>query len=87
MKATGMTRPINQLGRVVIPREIIKSLGWKLLEPKTGEGDRVEFFIDGKVLMLKKYNPGCMFCGELSNLKEYMDNKICADCIDKLSNK
>lgn len=50
MKATGITRRIDDLGRIVIPREIRKNLG-------IAEGDPLEIFVDGKTIMLKKYQP------------------------------
>ena len=50
MKATGIVRRIDDLGRVVIPREIRKNLGIK-------EGDPLEIFVDGKTVIFKKYRP------------------------------
>ena len=50
MKATGIVRRIDDLGRIVIPREIRKSIGIK-------EGDPLEIFVDGKTVIFKKYRP------------------------------
>ena len=50
MKATGIVRRIDDLGRIVIPREIRRNIGIK-------EGDPLEVFVDGKTVILKKYRP------------------------------
>lgn len=50
MKATGIVRRIDELGRVVIPKEIRRTLRIK-------EGDPLEIFTDRDELMLKKYSP------------------------------
>ena len=87
MKSTGVTRPIDNLGRIIVPVEIRRKLGWNSLDPKTGIGDRVEFFLEGDRVIMEKYKSGCTFCGEEDNLKEFMDNKVCTSCIEKLSQK
>ncbi len=61
MKKTGMTRPVDELGRVVIPKEIRTSLG---IDVK----DRLEILMDGDAIVLKKYNPNCVFCGSDENV-------------------
>ena len=50
MKATGIVRRIDELGRVVIPKEIRRTL-------RIREGDPLELFTDRDELMLKKYSP------------------------------
>ncbi|RST59682.1 AbrB/MazE/SpoVT family DNA-binding domain-containing protein [Siminovitchia terrae] len=49
MKAIGIVRRIDDLGRVVIPKEIRKTMKW-------GTGTPVEFFVDGESIVLKKYH-------------------------------
>ena len=62
MKATGIVRPVDALGRVVIPVELRRNLGIKT------EGS-LEIFVDGQYIMLKKYEPSCVFCGEVNDIR------------------
>ena len=56
MKATGITRPVDPLGRVAVPVELRRSLGIKT-------DDLMEVFVEGEYIMLKKYESKCIFCG------------------------
>lgn len=78
MKATGMIRKIDHLGRIVIPMEIRKSFEIK-------DGEPMEIFTgDNNQIILKKYNPGCQECGN-AGIKLHGDNvKLCKPCMDKL---
>ncbi len=62
MKSTGVTRKIDELGRIVIPMELRRTLGIK-------EKDPMEIFVEGENIILKKYEPGgvCVITGEVSN--------------------
>ena len=77
MKSTGIVRPIDDLGRIVLPIEIRKTLE---LSPK----DSLEIFIDGNRIVLQKYQPGCLFCGNPDDLSFYKGKLVCADCIEAL---
>ena len=85
MKSTGVVRPIDQLGRIVIPIELRRNLNLKELDPETGKGDKLEIFIEGENIILSKYKQGCIFCREINDLKEYMGNKICSKCASNIS--
>ena len=80
MKSTGIVRNLDQLGRLVIPKETRKVF-------ELNEGDPVEIFTDEDKIIIKKYNPGCQCCGNMENIKEYKGIKICKKCLDKLNNK
>jgi len=69
MKATGIVRRIDDLGRVVIPKELRRTLGM-------AEGDPLEIFVDGDRIILRKYVPGCIITGALDDLIEYQGHKI-----------
>ena len=56
MKSTGIVRKVDELGRIVLPIEMRRTLG-------IGEKDSLEIFIDGETVVLKKYSPACIFCG------------------------
>ena len=77
MKATGIVRPVDTLGRVVIPVELRRNLGIKT-------EDSLEVFVDGEYIMLKKYQPACIFCGEVSDVKDIHEKMICAKCLEEL---
>ena len=78
MKATGMVRNLDQLGRLVIPKETRKVF-------ELNEGDPVEIFTDGDKIILKKYNPGCHCCGSLDHLTEVLGLKICPKCLKEFA--
>ena len=80
MKATGMVRNLDQLGRLVIPIETRRVLN-------LNGGDPVEIFTDGDTIILKKYAQGCQCCGNMENIKEYKGIKICKKCLNELNNK
>ena len=62
MKATGVTRKVDELGRIVIPKELRNTLGIKEKSP-------LEIFVEGEDIVLQKYQPGgvCALTGEVSN--------------------
>lgn len=78
MKSTGIVRPVDNLGRVVIPMEIRSTLD---INPK----DSLEIFIEGDKIILKKYRPCCIFCGNADNVVYLEDKRICRACIEKIS--
>lgn len=82
MKTIGIVRNLDQLNRVVIPKEICRALG---LKSKTKErvGSTIEIVLNGDEIVLRKYEPGCKCCGEIRELKEFMGEKLCSKCIQK----
>ena len=78
MKSTGIVRNLDELGRIVIPKELRKKLG---LEQK----DSLEIFIDGNSIMLRKYEKGCIFCNNSKDLQVYKDKLICKKCLNSTS--
>ena len=77
MKATGIVRPIDTLGRIVLPKEIRDVLD---IAPK----DPIEIFTDGDTIVLKKYAPTCVFCQNADNITYYKGKMICRNCITAL---
>ncbi|WP_025690911.1 AbrB/MazE/SpoVT family DNA-binding domain-containing protein [Paenibacillus zanthoxyli] len=80
MKATGIVRRIDDLGRVVVPKELRRMLNIE-------EGDPIEFFSDGDKVILKKYSPGCTFCGEEEHLQSLGGKPICLKCVQILASR
>ena len=78
MKATGVVRKIDNLGRVVAPKEIRNILNIKPFDP-------VEFYVgdDGEII-IKKYEPGCVFCGDIENTYTFKGKTLCEGCIGDL---
>ena len=79
MKATGIVRKVDELGRIVLPIELRRTLNIDIKDP-------VEIFVDGDSIMLKKYEPACIFCGSSDNVRQVRGKNICAACIDELRN-
>lgn len=77
MKTTGIVRKVDELGRVVLPIELRRNMD---IEVK----DSLEIYVDGDSIILKKYEPACIFCGSTKELKTYMDKNICAACAKKI---
>lgn len=77
MKSTGIIRRMDELGRVVIPIEIRNQFN-------IAEKDPMEIYVDGSSIILKKFEPNCIFCGNTKNLLEYKDKLICEKCSKKI---
>ena len=78
MKATGIVRRVDELGRVVIPIEMRNKFG-------IAEKDPIEIYVDGSSIILKKYEPNCLFCGNSKKLVEYKGKLICSKCLKQIS--
>lgn len=78
MKATGIVRKVDELGRIVIPIELRNKLDIAIKDP-------IEIFVEGSSIILKKYEPNCIFCGNSKELTSYKDKLICPKCLNKLS--
>jgi transcriptional pleiotropic regulator of transition state genes len=77
LKSTGIVRKIDELGRVTLPSELRKTLD---IDVKDG----LEIFIEGNTIVLKKYEPSCIFCGNARNVINYKEKNICLECLDDL---
>ena len=76
MKSTGIVRKVDELGRVVIPIELRRTLN-------IGEKDALEIFTEGETIILKKYEPACVFCGQAKGVKNVKGKNICPACVDR----
>ena len=74
MKSTGIVRKVDELGRIVLPIELRRTLGIE-------EKDRIEIFVDGESIILCKYQPACIFCDNAKDIINYKGKNICPDCI------
>lgn len=80
MKSTGIVRKIDDLGRMVIPIELRKTMN---IRPK----DPMEIFVEDEKIILRKYQPACIFCGSADDTLEYEGQMVCRECIDKITSK
>ena len=75
--STGIIRRVDELGRIVIPIELRNKFG-------ISEKDPMEVFVDGSTIVLKKFEPNCIFCGNSRKLSEYKDKLICQKCLQQI---
>ena len=81
MKSTGIVRKVDELGRIVLPKELRITLNIK-------EKDPLEIFVDddGKII-LKKYEPACIFCNGMNDIVSFKSHNICRECMEKIANR
>ena len=79
MKSTGIVRKVDELGRVVIPIELRRTLN-------IAEKDALEIYVDGEHIILKKYQPACIFCENARDVINYKGKNICPKCAEELKN-
>ncbi len=78
MKSTGIVRKVDELGRIVLPMEIRNTLD---ISPK----DPLEIFVENDQIVLRKYEPCCVFCGSASDNVLLNSKRVCKSCIEKLN--
>jgi transcriptional pleiotropic regulator of transition state genes len=77
MKSTGIVRRVDELGRVVIPIELRRTL-------EIAEKDALEIYVDGEQIILKKYQPACIFCGNAKDVENFKGKNICQNCLNEI---
>lgn len=77
MKSTGIVRKVDELGRVVLPIELRRTLD-------IAEKDALEIYVDGATIILRKYEPACIFCDSAKDITVYKGKNICNDCLSQL---
>lgn len=77
MKATGIVRKVDELGRITLPRELRRTLDLQ-------EKDPVEIYTDGKGVILRKYAPGCAFCGSVNDIRYIHSTPVCNICANNM---
>lgn len=80
MKSTGIVRKVDELGRIVLPIELRRTLD-------IAEKDSLEIYVDGNTIVLKKYQPSCIFCDNAKDVVTYRGKNICTKCIRELVEK
>lgn len=77
MKGTGFVRKMDELGRIVIPMEFRRSFNWDA-------GAAIEIFMDDEGIYLRKYQAGCIFCGEANKTEKIKGKDVCLNCCSDL---
>lgn len=77
MKSTGIVRKVDELGRIVLPIELRRTL-------EIAERDSLEIYVEGSTIILKKYEPACIFCGDAKDVVNYRGRNICRKCLDEM---
>ena len=80
IRIAGIVRKVDELGRIVLPIELRRTLGIE-------EKDRIEIFVDGESIILRKYQPACIFCDNAKDIINYKGKNICPDCIRAMNEK
>ena len=79
MKSTGVVRRLDELGRIVIPIELRRTLD-------LADRECLEIFTEGDQIILKKYQPACIFCGEAKDVINYKGKNVCKCCLEDIKN-
>ena len=77
MKSTGMVRKVDELGRIVLPIELRRTLD-------IAERDALEIYVEGSTVVLKKYRPTCIFCDSSKDISIFHGKNICPKCLREL---
>ena len=77
MKSTGVVRKLDDLGRIVSPIELRRTMD-------IGLRDTLEIFVEDDKIILKKYHPACIFCNDARDVIYYKDKLICKRCLEEL---
>ena len=80
IKSTGIVRKVDELGRIVLPIDLRRTLD-------IGEKDAVEIYVEGTSIVLKKYQPSCIFCGDSKKVVDFKGKNVCSKCLRELQNK
>lgn len=78
IKSTGIVRKVDELGRIVLPVELRRTL-------EISEKDPLEIYVDRDIIMLKKYHPTCVFCDEAADITIFKGRNVCARCVKELT--
>lgn len=78
MKSTGIVRKIDELGRIVLPIELRRT-------HNLSTRDSVEIFTEGERIIITKYEPACIFCGESRDVVQYRGKNVCSACMKDIA--
>ena len=79
VKSTGIVRKVDELGRIVLPIELRRTLD-------IAEREALEIYVDGTSIVLKKYRPCCIFCDSAKDIAVFRGKNICPKCLKEIKN-
>lgn len=79
-KDTGMSRKVDELGRIVIPKEIRNKFDIKT-------NDRMDIYVENNIISLVKDSKKCIFCSSTKDLIYHNNKHVCNKCMQKLVKK
>ncbi len=74
MKATGIVRKVDELGRIVLPIELRRTMDIE-------EKDALEIYVEENMVILKKYQPACIFCDNAKDVFSFKGKNVCQACV------
>ena len=77
VKSTGLVRKVDELGRIVLPIEMRRTLD-------IAEKDALEIYVEGSSVILKKYKPSCIFCDSTKDVQDFKGKNVCPKCLKEL---
>ena len=77
MKSTGIVRKVDELGRIVLPIELRRTLG-------IAEKDSLEIYVEGSSIILRKYQPSCIFCDNADDIVVFKGKNVCSQCLQEM---
>lgn len=77
MKSTGIVRKVDELGRIVLPIELRRTLGIE-------ERDALEIYVEGSTVILRKYQPSCVFCEDADDVVSFKGKNVCRKCLKEM---
>lgn len=80
MKSTGIVRKVDELGRIVLPIELRRTLD-------IAERDSLEIYMEGDSVILRKYQPACVFCDSSKDIVSFRGKNVCSECIRLMEEK
>lgn len=78
MRSTGIVRKVDELGRIVLPIELRRTLD-------IAERDELEIYLEDDKVILRKYEPSCIFCGSSHALITYQGKNVCMECVREMN--
>lgn len=79
MKSTGIVRKVDELGRIVLPIEMRRTLD-------IAEKDTLEIYVEGDSIILRKFQAACVFCDSAKDIINFKGRNVSSECIGKLKN-
>ena len=80
MKSIGIVRKVDELGRIVLPIELRRTLD-------IAERDPLEIYVDGSAIVLRKYRPTCIFCDSGKDVINFKGKNVCPKCLKELKSQ